>query len=726
MAPSLSNPDLYFSPLPGAQRASAILPAMMRNHLACLLLASALWAGKAPITHEDVWLMPRVGAPAVSPDGKWVVVSVTEPAYDESKQVSDLWIVPADGSAPPRRLTFTRGSESDVAWSPDSRRIAFVAQREGDEAPQIYVISLEGGEAIRVTSLSTGAFAPRWRPDGQALLFQSSVFPGAADDEANRKILEERKQRKYNVRVYESFPIRRWDRWLDDRRPHIFVQSLEPGAKARDLLAGTKLAAEPGFGGSSGGLSGDENLQAIWAPDGQSIVFVATRNRNVEAYDFSSLHVYRIPATGGEPEALTSGRDSYSEPAFSPDGRALYMLHTRRDPKRLYSLRRLAVLPWPPQGQPRLLSPTFDRSVDSYAFTPDSRTIYLTAEDAGHDKIFTLPAQGGETRLAFEVTSGCYSNLVIPEKAAQPILIANFTSMIQPPEVVRVDPSAGTHRALTSFTAERASRIDWQPPRHFWFKASTGRRIHNMIVLPPAFDEKKKYPLLVFMHGGPHNMWKDQFFLRWNFHYLASPGYVVLMTNYTGSSGFGEEFADAINRDALRGPAIEINEAADEAIRRFPFIDARRQAAGGASYGGYLANWMQATTTRYRTLFNHAGLTNNESMWGTTDGGYFWERRFGAPVWEGGPAWQDQNPFRYARNFRTPMFISHGERDFRVPISQGLEIYKLLQRLRIPCKLLVFPDENHWILKGENNRYLFQELFAWLKKYLDPETPPGK
>jgi len=697
----------------------------MFRALAFLALALAASAGKAPITHEDVWLMPRVGSPAVSPDGKWVVVSVLEPAYDDSKQVSDLWIVPADGSAPARRLTATRGPESGVAWSPDSSRIAFTARREGDDAPQVYVLSLSGGEAQRVTSLSTGAFDPQFSPDGRRLLFQSNVFPAAADDEANKKILEERKQRKYNVRIFESFPIRRWDRWLEERRPHLFIQSLEPGAKARDLLAGTRLAAEAGFGGSGGGMSGEENLQAVWAPDGRSIVFTATRNRNVEAYDFSSLHLYRIAAEGGEPEPLTSGRDSYSQPAFRPDGRALYMLHTRRDDKRLYSLRRPAMLPWPPQGQPRLLSPRFDRSVDSYAFTPDSRTIYLTAEEHGHDKIFILPAEGGEAKLAFEVSSGCYSNLVIAEKAAEPILIANFTSMIQPPEVVRVDAAAGRHRALTSFSRERAARMDWQPPRHFWFTASTGRRIHNMIVLPPAFEESKKYPLLVFMHGGPHNMWKDQFFIRWNFHYLASPGYVVLMTNYTGSSGFGEEFADAINRDALRGPATEINEAADEAIRRFPFIDGRRQAAGGASYGGYLANWMEGHTTRYRTIFNHAGLTNNESMWGATDGGYFWERRFGSPPWEGGAQWQDQNPFRYAAHFRTPMFISHGEQDFRVPISQALEIYKLLQRRRVPARLLVFPEENHWILKGENNRYLFQELFAWLKKYLDPETPPA-
>jgi dipeptidyl aminopeptidase/acylaminoacyl peptidase len=224
--------------------------------------------------------------------------------------------------------------------------------------------------------------------------------------------------------------------------------------------------------------------------------------------------------------------------------------------------------------------------------------------------------------------------------------------------------------------------------------------------------------LLVFMHGGPHSAWKDQYFVRWNYHLLASPGYVVLMTNYTGSPGYGEKFAADINNDVLRGPANEINEAADEAIRLYPFIDAGRQAAGGASYGGYLANWMAGNTTRYKVLFSHAGLTNNESMWGTTDGGYYWELRYGGPVWEAKGQWQDQNPLRYAPNFKTPMLVTHGAADLRVPLGQGLEMFKLLQRQKVPSRLIVFPEENHWILKGENARYFFQEVFGWLSKYL--------
>jgi len=663
-----------------------------------------------------MWLMKRVGAPVPSPDGRWVVFSVTEPAYEEKDQVSDLWIAPTDGSAPPRRLTFTKSAESGAAWSPDSRRIAFSARREGDEAAQIYVLDLAaGGEAVRVTSLSTGASAPRWSPDGKLLSFVSMVYPGAADDEANKKIAAERKARKYNARIYESFPVRYWDRWLDDTQPHLFVQAAEPGAKARDLLAGTRLAAEPGFAGTS--TTTGQELVSAWAPDGQSIVFAATVNRNAAARAWVVTHLYQVPVTGGEPKPLTSGADSYFRPVFRPDGRALYCLTSVNDDK-IYHLDHLARLDWPEPGRPRVITAGSDRSVGSFAFTPDSRTIYFTAEDSGHEKIYAVPADGGQVRLAFDMAQGVYTNLAIARSAAALVMVANYDSSVEPPEVVRIDPAAARHRLLSEFNVAAAASIDWPPPRHFWFTSSRGKRIHNTIVLPPAFDESKKYPLLVLMHGGPASMWRDSFGLRWNYHLLARPGYVVLLTNYTGSTGFGEKFAQQIQLDPLRGPAEEINEAADEAIKRFAFIDGSRQAAAGASYGGHLANWMQASTTRYRCLVSHAGLINLESQWGTSDTIYHRELANGGPVWEQGPVWREQNPIRYAARFRTPVLLTVGENDFRVPLNQTLENWSVLQRLGVPSRLIVFPEENHWIQKGENSRFFYNELHAWLARYL--------
>ena len=673
---------------------------------------------KTPLTHETMWMLKRGGAPAPSPDGKWVVFSMVEPAYDEKDQTSDLWIVPGDGSAKPRRLTFTKGGESGVAWSPDSRQIVFSARREGDEVNQLYVLDVaNGGEAVRVTSLSTGARSAHWRPDGKALLFVSSVYPGALDDEANKKIAAERKAQKYRARVYDRFPIRNWDKWLDDLQTHLFVQSTEPGAKAKDLLAGTKLVNERGFAGR--GTDSADELDAIWTPEGDAIVFVASTNRDTAAYANTNTSLFKVSANGGEPVRLTTSADSFTRPAFRPDGKALYAIFNTNSGNKVYNLDRLAKLSWPNPGQPVILTSGFDRAVGNFALTPDSKSIYFTAEEAGNEKLYTLAADGNEVRLAIDMTRGVYTNLKIPAKASSTILIANWESAINPPEVFRLDLASKTQQPLTTFNADQVAKIDWLPLRHFWFTSKAGKRIHNMIALPPNFDERKKYPLLVVIHGGPHSMWRDNWGLRWNYFLLSKPGYVVLLTNYSGSTGFGETFAQSIQGDPFKGPGNEINEGADEAIRLYPFVDGSRQAAAGASYGGHLANWMQATTTRYKALISHAGLINLESQWGTSDTIYSREVNNGGPVWEQGAVWREQNPIRFAANFKTPIMLSVGENDFRVPLNQTLENWSVLQRLRIPSRLLVWPDENHWILKGENSRYWYQEVYGWLKKYID-------
>jgi dipeptidyl aminopeptidase/acylaminoacyl peptidase len=686
-------------------------------------VAAVAQQAKQPITHETMWLMKRVGAPAVSPDGKWVVFSVAEPAYDDKDQSSDLWLVPADGSAKPRKITFTKGGESGVAWSPDSTRIAFSAKREGDEVSQIYVLNIsEPGEAMRITSTSTGARGAQWRSDGKAILFVSSIFPGAMDDEANKKIATERKVQKYRVRTFDKFPIRYWDHWLDDTQAHILVQQLDPNSKAVDILAGTKLVAARGFAGRE--TASGEDLDAIWSPDSSSIIFAATAEKDAAAYANVSTHLYQIAASGGEPKQLTTDKVSYINPKFRPDGKALYAYCTP-DNERVYNLTRLAMFSWPNPGEPAVITSAVDKSIGGFAFTPDSKTIYFTAEDAGLEKLYSIPANGGESKQVMDMPKGgVYGNVSIPEKAPSTVLIGTWESAVNPTEIFRIDPANKTNVPLTDFDTQEAAQIDWQPLRHFWFTAKNGKKIHNMVALPPAFDPNKKYPLLVLIHGGPYSMWRDQITLRWNYHMLARPGYVVLMTDYTGSTGYGEEFAQGIQGDPLKTPGDEVNEAADEAIRIFPFVDGTRQAAAGASYGGHLANWLQASTARYKCLISHAGLVNLESQWGTSDGIYSREVTNGGPVWEQGKIWREQNPIRYAANFKTPILLSVGENDFRVPLNNTLENWAILQRLRVPSRLLVWPGENHWILNPENSRYFYKEVYDWLKKYIGtgPET----
>jgi len=673
-------------------------------------------SSRRPITHEDVWLMKRPGALAASPDGRWIVVAVSEPAYDEEQKRSDLWIVPSDGSTPPRRLTSSKGGEGDPVFSRDSRRLAFSAKREEDETSQIYVLDLDGGEAVRVTDWPTGAKSPQFSPDGQSILFVGLAFPGTATAEDNRKAAEELAARQYNARAYDSFPIRYWDRWLDATRPTLVVQAVDDASPARDLLAGSALRQERGYGGRLG--RDGETLDAAWTPDGRGVVFAATTNRHQAARAEVLLSLWQVDLDRGEPRRLTGTEGDYSSPAFTEDGSALLAKVQPASKRWVYVADRLVRWSWPSLEGRQVLTRDFDGSVDSFAASPDGRNVWFLAGREGHDQLLEVPLAGGAVREVGRLESGTYSRLAVGGPAAAPVVATLWSSAIKPHEVGRVDVSSGRWTQLSAFNTERASGIDWLPAEEFWFTSRRGKRIHNLLVRPPGFDPAKKYPLFVLIHGGPHSMWTDDFIFRWNYHLLARPGYVVLLTNYSGSTGFGEDFARSIQGDPLEGPANEINQAADEAIRRYPWIDGSRQAAGGASYGGHLTNWLAVTADRYRAFVSHAGLYDLRTQWTTSDVVHHRERNVGGPAWKSLPLWREQSPFYRSETLRGPILVTFGEKDYRVPINNALEFWTVLQRQDVPSRLVVFPDENHWILKGENSRYFYQEVHDWLEQYL--------
>lgn len=646
--------------------------------------------------------MKRTGEAAPSPDGKWIVFALNEPAYDAAQAVSDLWIVPADGSAPARRLTFTKGGESGVAWSPDSSRIAFSAKREGDESDQLYVLHLAGGEAQRLPTGIAGAKNPKWRPDGKGLLFEA-VVKGARKAPA-----------KSSARVYDAMPVRYWNVWMDESRPHLYVWEFG-WTSPIDLLSGGALAESVGFGGLPAGAGSERTLQAVWAPDGREIVFAAEVNRNEMMYAEVESHIFKVGVNGGEPVRLTAAGQSWSKPQFAPDGKSLYALHSRNaTAQKVYWLTRLARFAWPAMSASAgtLLTDGWDRSVGDITISGDSKQIVFDAEDEGFSKLFRISAAGGKVELLLAPKQGGYT---APQFAGAQ-LIARYSASTQPSEIALVE-SAG-HRLLTNFNAAKLAELDMPAPEHFWFTAKNGKKIHSVIQFPPKLDRSKKYPIVVFPHGGPNSMTGDSFSTRWNNHLLTSPGYVMIMTNYTGSTGFGEQFADDIERDVLRGPAIEILEAVTAAAAKYPFMDTTRQASIGASYGGYLMNWFNGHTKQFRALVNHAGAASNESQYGINDGGLGRELRMGGPVWEAKGQWRDQSPFLYAGNWTTPMLITQGELDYRVPLNESMTTFKILQRRKVASRVVFFPDEGHWILKGENNRHHMQEVLGWLEKYL--------
>jgi dipeptidyl aminopeptidase/acylaminoacyl peptidase len=692
---------------------------LLTGVMAALVAPGAAAQSKQTLTHELLWSFERVGPPVPSPDGKWVVFTVSEPNYDPQKEISDLWIAPGDGSSAPRRLTSTKGGEGGAAWSPDSTRLAFSAKRDDDEVGQIYVLDVvHGGEAHRVTSAPTAASLPVWSPDGRRLVFQAAVWPGATDEESNRKAAQDKKAVKSKARIYDTFPVRNWDQWVDESKPQLWIVEVDGDRKARALFAASALARSRGYSSDA--------LGAVWTPDGSSIVFAATDRGDTAARDVVPGRLWQVAAAGGEPKRVSPDGFDFGAPKFRPDGKALCF--TAQDAKpSIYQLTRIGCGAWSANGLGAVTVVTreLDRAVSSWAFAPDSKSIYVTAEDAGHERIYVVPVAGGAAKVAADAPQGVFTALQIPSAASAAVLFASWESAVSPAEIVRIDPVTGTRKALTTFTTAKASAIDWQPLRDFWFTGRDGRRIHSFVALPPNFDESRKYPLFVVIHGGHANMWRDAITYRWNYHLLAAPGYVVLLTDYRGSTGYGEKFTLDILGDPLAGPADDINDAADEAIKRFPFIDASRQAAGGASYGGHLANWLQATTTRYKALISHAGLATLDMQWGMSDGIYHREVMMGGPYWDNPQKWIAQSPLAKGANFKTPMLISVGENDFRVPEGNALTMFAALQRMNVPSRLLVWPDENHWITKGENSRLFYREVRDWLERYLRIESLPA-
>jgi dipeptidyl aminopeptidase/acylaminoacyl peptidase len=460
-------------------------------------------------------------------------------------------------------------------------------------------------------------------------------------------------------------------------------------------------------------LSGD-SLRAVWAPDGKSLVISATDKLHESAFSDTYFHLYQVFLSGGEPKPLTSGTDySCHSAKFSPDNQSLLCRYTPAT-EFVYEQTELAHLGWPKTGTPKVLTGDFDRSVSDFDFVAGGKDIVMVANEHGRARLFSMSAKGGKVTPMDPDSRGVYAGV----RSAGKSLIARWESSATPAEIVTINPRSGQHKALTSFNKERAAGLDRQAFREFWFESEKGRQIHSWLALPPNFDDRKKFPLVLMIHGGPHSSSRDADHVRWSPHLLAAPGYVVLLTDYTGSVGYGEKFAQNIQGDPLKTPGDELLQAVDEAIKRYDFIDEKQLAATGASYGGHLVNWLQATSKRFKTLVNHAGLASLEGQWSTSDVIYHRELNNGGPPWGNSPIWREQSPSTYADQWSTPMMLTIGEKDYRVPVNQTIASWSYLMRMQVPGKLLVFHDANHWVMKGAEARHYWSEVHEWLARYL--------
>ncbi len=669
--------------------------------LSCFLAFSLSMNGQKPMTHEIMIKFKKIGAPKISPDGRHLIYSRIETSYNLEEQTSDLWIASADGSTEPRKLTNSKGGEDNYQWSSASDKIYFIAKRDGDDVPQLYVLPLAGGEAQRLTTLSTGVSDVKFSSDGSHIIFSSRVFPTAFTDSASKKLADEKKKMKTKARVYQSFPVRYWDSWLDEKQSHIFAMELKAGAQPVNLMKDISLVQSPGFRLGSYHFS----------PDGKSVVFTATTEYNTIAYQSSKSNIYSVSISGGKETTLVNDETDYSFVEYTEDGKYLIATGSANGNK-LYYLNRVYRFDASTNSAKKELATTLDRPINDMEMAGSS--IYASIEDQGVDRIVEISINDGSVKPVLGAETGSFSGLSL---STNPRVFAyQYQNMATPPEVWV--SANGSLKAISKANDAVLAGLDLVKPEVIWTKSSRGKNIRSVVLKPTGFDPTKKYPLFVLMHGGPASSFKDVFGYRWNPYILGSAGYVIVMTDYTGSIGYGEKFAQDIQFDPFKGPGQEIQEAAADAIKRFSYIDGSKQAAGGASYGGHLANWMQATTSHYKCLISHAGLVNSEAQWGTSD--VIWGRELmngGAP-WVPTKTWKEQNPMRFAANFKTPMLLTVGENDYRVPINNTLENWSIHQRLQIPSKLIVFPGENHWILNPDNSKFHYAEIQGWLATYL--------
>lgn len=670
--------------------------------LSCCILALLLgWlpsmAGDKPFTVADLWSIQVVGNPVVSPDGKQALYSVSPYDAGDNKRSGDLWTVSLAGGAA-RRLTTTKGTESGAVYSPDGTRIAFSAKRGSDEQAQLWVMPLTGGEAIKVTDLPLGASQPKWLPDGQRIAFVSTVIAGAETPEALKHKLDERKNNKVSALVSENRLFRYWDRWLvSDEYPHLFIVDLR-AKQIVDLLPGSKRY----FGLQDGAASFDIS------PDGSALVFEAN---NTEApYRTLNIDLFEVPTAGGTVRCLTPdnpGEDT--SPVFSRDGKSIAFGRSLKadgwpDRTRLSLLDRAT-------GAVRVLTESFDASPSQWEFAPDGRSLVFTAEREARNNLYTLPIAGGAPREIYR--GGTVTGFDISSSGD---VVFGWNTLMRPTELGVTKLDGSTTRQLTAVNEALLSQFALATPREYTFAGAGDEPVQMFVMEPPGFDKSKKYPLVHLIHGGPVGTFGDNWHMRWNAQLFAAPGYVVAMVNFHGSSSFGQPFLESILGAPADKPFEDVMRASDFLIAQ-GYIDPARLAAGGGSYGGYLTNWIEGHTDRFKALFSHAGPYNltgqfaSDATWGR-------HHSYGGYPFDGLENIERQSPSRFAANFKTPMLISHGERDYRVPYTQSLELHGTLAAKGVPSRLVVYPDENHWVLKGANAQHWYGEVLGWLERWL--------
>jgi dipeptidyl aminopeptidase/acylaminoacyl peptidase len=660
---------------------------------------------------EDLFRLKRVSEPQLSPDGKRVAYTVAEVLKDENRTNADIWITNADGTGAPRQLTNSPKRDAHPRWSPDGKWIAFESTRTGDS--QIWVIGADGGEARQLTTIATGAAQANWAPDGMSIAFVSAVFaefsekPFKESDKLNKERLDAQEKSKVKARLFDALLYRHWDSWVEGKRQHIFVVPVADGAAAgepRDVTPGPNDAIPT----SDTFAEGDEYA---FSPDGKELAFTAPPLPLREQAWSTNHDIWTVNLATGEKKNLTADNNAAdAQPRYSPDGKWLAYRAQRRagfeaDRWELRLIERAT-------GKVTNLTADLDQSIDEILWGPQGRSLAFTTQVKGAGQIWLAERDNDDRPIKPIVTTRVSSGLSIAGEGKFGYFLQSGS--VQPPEVMRWSPATGA-QAVTHVNDQLVAQLNLAAPESVTVPGAGGTPMQMWIVKPPGFDAAEKYPLVFWVHGGPQSAFLDSWSTRWNAQLWAAQGYVIALPNPRGSTGFGQKFTDEISGD-WGGKVYEDLMACLAHLEKQPWIDTARMAAAGASYGGYMMNWFNGNTDKFRCLVTHCGVYNFDSMYGTTEEVWFDEWDHGQP-WTN-PEFNKFSPHRLAAKFKTPTLIIHNDLDFRVPISEGMMLFTTLQRRGIPSKLLMFPDEGHWVLKPANSERWHQEIFAWLKEYL--------
>ena len=711
--------------------------------LTVLLSVPAFSQTKHPFTFEDMMALKRLSEPVPSPDGKWVLFSVVDVDLSANTKTPHVWIVPITGGD--SRQIIKDQDADRPRWAPDGKRFLFVSTKEGGS--QIWIADFDGAAGTmtgvhKLTSIATEASGPIWSPDGKNIAFTSDVYPECPDEACNKKKLDEAAKSPVKALIFTRLLYRHWNAYKDGKRTHIFVIEVPAiGGPLGRLISNTPRDLTPGdYDSPVFRLGGQDNY--AFSPDGQELCYASNHDKVEAASTNSDLWIVPVNIEAGASPAqaknITADNPaSDSTPLYSPDGgyiayRAQFRPGYESDRFRLMRYDRRT-------GEKKDLTENFDHWVGSFVWMPDCKAIAFSADHKAHALIYlvqTQPADKTGTRFSKRALVAGYNDDLAVTSDGKTLLFSRM-SITAPNEVYASDAagdgcpamtgdvdrgkencSLNPDRAVTRLNEPLLSQVSMSKFDSFWFTGAHGDKVEGLLLKPPNFDPKQKYPVKFLVHGGPQGAWGDDWSFRWNPELFAANGYVVIMINFHGSTGYGQKFIDAVNGDWGGAPFEDLMLGLDYAEKAYAFIDKDRECALGASYGGYMVNWILGHTDRFKCIVSHDGMFDSESAWGTTEELWFNEWEFKGTPYTNRELYRKWSPHLAATSFKTPTLVIHGQKDYRLDVSEGLQLFTTLQRLNIPSKMLYFPDEGHWVLKPQNSRLWYQMVNDWVDQWV--------